>query len=144
MTRLGTTLRSDLYIYEIGGGYNTVCNHLETFLLLLWYQSFSTVPPLGPVSWRRYANNFGNLCWLYRFHTVQAIVFLAPLAFNQVLEDNPRVLQLVRILFGNIIFISYPLIRRNRKNLLSYGKMSAPAPTLNIQPSFSFWTRCVP
>ena len=44
------------------------------------------------------------------FHSVQAIIFLAPLAFNQVLEEDPRVNRLVHITPTKVSCIPYSSI----------------------------------
>jgi len=67
----------------------------------LEYLSFSTASTLGPVFRRWFASDSIHLsCCTNYSYSVQAIIFLAPLAFNQVLEEDPRVNRLVRVLLN--------------------------------------------
>lgn len=67
---------SEWYIYDVGGSRNNVC----VYLLVPRFPLTALQRPM----------------WIPYFDDVQAIIFLAPLAFNLMLEEDPKVNRLVR------------------------------------------------
>ena len=97
MTRLGANPGSEWYIYDVGGSRSVVCEFLIflllTFVLIIW----NSVNIGSHISMMVHYQLCKLACFTTHPDSVQAIIFLAPLAFNQVLEEDPRVNRLVRV-----------------------------------------------